>query len=160
MSQNHVDRFHLWILRPALHSSGPEEIRRACVPISPDLHGLFVIESGPIHGPNDIIFEWMPYNQLNDIKEINNVLYLAIWKDGPLYYCHHKKEYVRKSKNEKIIIFSCLYDLPIITSEFYDKVISYSFSDDIQIHGISQNPNTKEYFIVFQEKNVVKNIQM
>ncbi|CAB5298030.1 unnamed protein product [Rhizophagus irregularis] len=80
----------------------------------------------------------------------------SIWKDGPLYYCHHKKEYVRKSKNEKIIIFSCLYDLPIITSEFYDKVISYSFSDDIQIHGISQNPNTKEYFMVFQDEHCEK----
>ncbi|CAB4420289.1 unnamed protein product [Rhizophagus irregularis] len=103
-----------------------------------------------IREPNDIIFEWIPYNQLNDIKEINNVLYSAIWKDGPLYYCHHKKDYVRKSENEKVIIFSCLYDLPIITKEFYDKVKSYFDLYDFPIYGISQNPNTKEYFMVFQ----------
>uniref|UniRef100_U9U9U5 Protein kinase domain-containing protein n=1 Tax=Rhizophagus irregularis (strain DAOM 181602 / DAOM 197198 / MUCL 43194) TaxID=747089 RepID=U9U9U5_RHIID len=111
-----------------------------------------------IREPNDIIFEWIPYNQLNDIKEINNVLYLAIWKDGPLYYCHHKKEYVRKSKNEKIFIFS-LYDLTIITNEFYYKVKSYFWSsslDNFPIYGISQNPNTKEYFMVFQDDHCEK----
>ncbi|CAB4412449.1 unnamed protein product [Rhizophagus irregularis] len=110
-----------------------------------------------IDKPNDIIFEWIPYNQLNDIKEINNVLYLAIWKDGPLYYCHHKKEYVRKSKNEKVIIFS-LYDLSIITNEFYDKIESYFrlYSFEFPIYGISQNPNTKEYFIVFQDNHCEK----
>ncbi|CAB5297974.1 unnamed protein product [Rhizophagus irregularis] len=111
-----------------------------------------------IYEPNNIILEWIPYNQLNDIKEINNVLYLAIWKDGPLYYCHHKKEYVRKSKNEKVFIFS-LYDLTIITNEFYDKVKSYFFPRnfyEFQTYGISQNPNTKEYFMVFQDDHCEK----
>src|SRR5687767_5666632 len=37
---------------------------------------------------NDILFEWVPYNQFDDIKEISKgniaTIYSAIWKDGPL----------------------------------------------------------------------------
>lgn len=33
------------------------------------------------------VFEWIPYDQFSDIKIIrNHNSYLAIWKDGPLYY--------------------------------------------------------------------------
>src|SRR5688572_30153693 len=50
---------------------------------------------------NDIIFEWIPYNQFNDIKEIGEggfaTVYSAIWKDGPLYYDEDNEEYTRKS---------------------------------------------------------------
>src|SRR5688572_25065176 len=39
---------------------------------------------------NDIVFEWVPYNQFSDIKEIGKggfaTVYSAIWKDGPLKY--------------------------------------------------------------------------
>src|SRR5437016_2546512 len=37
---------------------------------------------------SDIIFEWIPYNQFNKIKEIGKG---AIWKDGPLYYSNYNK---------------------------------------------------------------------
>src|SRR5688572_14021404 len=37
---------------------------------------------------DDIIFEWIPYNQFNDIKEMSRdksaIICLAVWKDGPL----------------------------------------------------------------------------
>ena len=52
---------------------------------------------------NDIIFEWIPYNQFNNIEEISKgdfaTLYSATWKDGPLYY--YEKNYTRKS-NKKV----------------------------------------------------------
>ena len=39
---------------------------------------------------HDIVFEWIPYNQFNDIKEIGKsdfiTVYSAIWRDGPLRY--------------------------------------------------------------------------
>jgi hypothetical protein len=45
---------------------------------------------------NDILFEWIPYNQFNEIKETskNNsiTVYSAIWKDGPLYYNKYKRD--------------------------------------------------------------------
>ena len=37
---------------------------------------------------SDIVFEWIPYDQFSDIKEIGRggfaTVYSAIWKDGPL----------------------------------------------------------------------------
>src|SRR4051812_17604112 len=43
------------------------------------------------------IFEWIPYNQFSDIKEVGeNGFATAIWKDGPLRYNYDKKEYVRE----------------------------------------------------------------
>ena len=39
---------------------------------------------------DDIVVEWIPYNQFTDIKEIRKgdfeTVYSAIWKDGPLHY--------------------------------------------------------------------------
>ncbi|CAB5369439.1 unnamed protein product [Rhizophagus irregularis] len=41
-------------------------------------------------GPFDIGFEWIPYNQFDDVKEINKgdlaTTYTAIWNNGPLYW--------------------------------------------------------------------------
>ena len=72
-----------------------------------------------IHKPDNIIFEWIPYNHLNDIKEINNDLYSAIWNDdGPLYYCFRKREYVRKSGNQKVILE--MYNSPNISNKFLE----------------------------------------
>ena len=74
-----------------------------------------------IDNPNSIILEWIPYNQLNDIKEINSDLYSAIWKDGPLYFCFHKREYLRKSGNQKVIL-ETLYNSQNITNETLNEV--------------------------------------
>ncbi|RGB35064.1 hypothetical protein C1646_759780 [Rhizophagus diaphanus] len=39
---------------------------------------------------SDIIFEWIPYNQLSDIQEIGkddfDIMYSVTWKNGPLCY--------------------------------------------------------------------------
>ncbi|PKY58994.1 hypothetical protein RhiirA4_481385, partial [Rhizophagus irregularis] len=48
-----------------------------------------------INKPKDIIFEWISYNQFNDIKEINNTMYSALWNDGQLKYDRNKKEWTR-----------------------------------------------------------------
>src|SRR4051794_31422447 len=49
---------------------------------------------------NDILFEWIPYNQFSNIKEIGRggfaTVYSAIWKDGPLRYDYTQKDYIRK----------------------------------------------------------------
>src|SRR4051794_10384177 len=56
-----------------------------------------------IDSPYDIVFEWIPYNQFSDIKEVGRgdfaTIYSAIWKDGPLNYDSDNKEYVRQSYN-------------------------------------------------------------
>jgi hypothetical protein len=58
---------------------------------------------------NDVIFEWIPYNQFNEIKETgrNDLItaYSAIWKDGPLQY----NNYNRSNKNKEVAL-KCLYN--------------------------------------------------
>ena len=53
----------------------------------------------------DIIFEWIPYNQFDNIKKISKSdstkIYSAIWMDGPLYYNYSK--YTR-NQNEKVTL--------------------------------------------------------
>jgi hypothetical protein len=52
---------------------------------------------------NNIVFEWIPYNQFNEISEISKndliTVYSAIWRDGPLYY-----KYNKRNSNKKVIL--------------------------------------------------------
>ena len=57
---------------------------------------------------SDIVFEWIPYNQFSDIKEISSrddfaTIYSAIWKDGPLDYDHNNMKYIREV-NKKVAL--------------------------------------------------------
>jgi hypothetical protein len=62
---------------------------------------------------NDVIFEWIPYNQFNKIEKTGKndlmTVYSAIWKDGPLYYNSKHSEYVRDLN--KGVILKYLYNL-------------------------------------------------
>ena len=53
-----------------------------------------------ISSQNDIVFEWISYNQFINVKKIGQggfaTLYSAIWKEGPLHY-DYKKKYIRQS---------------------------------------------------------------
>ncbi|GBC12308.2 kinase-like domain-containing protein [Rhizophagus irregularis DAOM 181602=DAOM 197198] len=110
---------------------------------------------------DDMIFEWIPYDQFDDIKEIgegSDKVHLAIWKDGPLDYDKNKNEYTRKQQNKKIVLK--LYNLRNIINEFFidqDKKYSITYIGEVlRIHGISQYPNTEDYIIVFQDIYCVK----
>ena len=76
-----------------------------------------------IKNKNDIIFEWIPYNQFDNIEEISKgdfaTVYSAIWKNGPLYYGNNK-EYVRKPG--KKVALKCLHSSQDITNEFFNEV--------------------------------------
>ena len=69
---------------------------------------------------DDIIFEWISYNQFDNIKEITKgyfaTVYSAIWKDGPLYENHEREP------NKKVVL-KCLYNSQNITNEFLDEVV-------------------------------------
>ncbi|GES81575.1 kinase-like domain-containing protein [Rhizophagus clarus] len=104
----------------------------------------------------NIVFEWIPYNQFNYIsKEIGKggfaTVYSAIWKDGPLKYDVDKKMYTRIS-NKKIAL-KCLDNSQNQTDNFLNEVKEYSINrmDDIlNVYGISQNPDTKDFIIVLE----------
>ena len=70
----------------------------------------------------DVVFEWIPCNQLNDIKEINKgdfaTIYSAIWNDGPLNYNYGK--YIRKP--DKKVVLKCIHNSQNIDNEFLNEV--------------------------------------
>ncbi|EXX56655.1 Frk1p [Rhizophagus irregularis DAOM 197198w] len=100
-----------------------------------------------INSHNDIVFEWIPYSQLDDIKKIGEgdfaaEVYSAIWKNGMLYYDYSIHEY-KRTQNKKVTL-KYLYNSQNITNVFINKIKAYP------VYGISQHPETKDYVIVFQ----------
>jgi hypothetical protein len=51
-----------------------------------------------IYTTNNIIVEWIPYNQFNNIKNIDkdsfSAVYSAIWKDGSLKYSFKERKQI------------------------------------------------------------------
>ncbi|CAB5385286.1 unnamed protein product [Rhizophagus irregularis] len=102
---------------------------------------------------DDIIFEWIPYSQFNEFKEIGKngfmAIYSAIWKNGPLHYIDRYNAYGRNS-NKKITL-KCLHK----SQKTIDKVLNKAriYSKILEIYGISQNPNTKDFILVLNNIN-------
>ena len=75
-----------------------------------------------IENTADKVFEWIPYNQFSDIKEIGRngfaTVYSAIWKDGPLEYNRDIGEYVKLSMNYKVTLKCSQH----ITNEILNEV--------------------------------------
>jgi hypothetical protein len=73
---------------------------------------------------NDVVFEWIPYNQFIEIKETgkNNsiTVYSAIWEDGPLYYDYDKEEYTRDLNKE--VALKCLQNSQITIEYLINEV--------------------------------------
>ena len=73
---------------------------------------------------SDITFEWIPYNQFNNVEEISKgdvaTIYSAIWKDGPLYY-NYQNKHVRENSDKKVVL-KCIHNSQNITDEFLDEV--------------------------------------
>ncbi|CAB5393118.1 unnamed protein product [Rhizophagus irregularis] len=95
-----------------------------------------------------IVFEWIPYNLFNKIEEIiKSGIYSAVWKKGPLYYDNQKNIYIRNKIKNKRVTFTKIYNLQDIANEVLNEAKNYS---DCEIYGVSQDPSTNEYFIIFQ----------
>jgi hypothetical protein len=90
-----------------------------------------------INNLNDIIFEWIPYNQFNNIKEIGkssySTVYSAIWKDGPLYYDNVKMELKRVS--EKKVALKCfkynICNIQNIINKLLNKVCNPFYTSNL-----------------------------
>ncbi|GBC01713.1 hypothetical protein RclHR1_00430030 [Rhizophagus clarus] len=106
-----------------------------------------------INNPNDMVFEWIPYNQFKNIKQIGkggfSTVYSAEWENGLLYY---DKEWKRGSS--KNVALKCLYKSQNVTDEFLNEIKAYSMNkyggNIIKIYGISQDPETKNHILVLQ----------
>jgi hypothetical protein len=69
----------------------------------------------------DLIFEWIPYNELIEINEMGKGGFsVAIWKEGPLHYNIIEKEWIRNSYNE--VVLKRLSNSQNLTDEFLSEV--------------------------------------
>ena len=82
-----------------------------------------------INNHNDMMFEWIPYNQFNKIKEIGkdgfSTVFSAIWKNGQLNYNYYKKIYKRNLKNQNQKVSLKCYNSQNITDEFFNEVQNF-----------------------------------
>ncbi|CAB5379105.1 unnamed protein product [Rhizophagus irregularis] len=96
----------------------------------------------------NVVFEWIPYDKFIEIEKIEGSDFAtAIWKDGSLSY-DDKEEWIRISYEE--VILRILYVSENITDEFINKVKSYLTYN--KNYGISQNPDTRNYILVFSNE--------
>src|SRR2546430_13983278 len=62
---------------------------------------------------SNIVFEWIPYNQFSNIKEIGRggfaTVYSAIWKDGLLKHNRDSEEYDTRKSNYEVAL-KCLHN--------------------------------------------------
>ena len=68
---------------------------------------------------DDIVLEWIPYNQFDEIKEIDEqdliTIYSAKWKNGPLHWDESSRKYKR---NQDInVILKCLRNTDELLNE-------------------------------------------
>jgi hypothetical protein len=77
-----------------------------------------------INDLSDIVFEWIPYGQFDNIEEISKggdvTVYSAIWKNGPLSYNCVKKKLTRVLDRKVVLKF--LHSSQSITYRFLDEV--------------------------------------
>ncbi|CAB4416077.1 unnamed protein product [Rhizophagus irregularis] len=105
-----------------------------------------------INDYNDIVLEWIPYNQFNEIKETGKnslmTVYSAIWKDGPLHYKYQEFEYKRDSY--KKVDLKCLYNTQESINSLVNEAKKYSIKHEVfqVLYGITQNPDTGDYILV------------
>ncbi|GES81598.1 kinase-like domain-containing protein [Rhizophagus clarus] len=104
---------------------------------------------------DDTIIEWIPYNKFKNIKKMGeNGLTTATWKGGKLkYYWKYENERIKK------VTLKFLSDSQDLINDISNEVKVYSIRRDGEpkIYGISQNPDTKDYVIVFQKSCNCKN---
>jgi len=72
-----------------------------------------------INCPCEKVFEWIPYDQFDNIKNVNKDG-LAIWKSGPLNYNLSENEYIR-IQNQKVGL-RYLYNSQNMISQILNKV--------------------------------------
>ncbi|UZO05279.1 uncharacterized protein OCT59_025637 [Rhizophagus irregularis] len=105
-----------------------------------------------IEGYHNIIVEWIPYNQFNNVKKIGKDGFAkAIWKDGLLKYNEEERKYERKPNKE--VTLKCLNNSQNVISDLLNEAKVYFLSLKIYdntptIYGISRNPDTNDYIIV------------
>ncbi|CAB4433465.1 unnamed protein product [Rhizophagus irregularis] len=103
------------------------------------------------------IIEWIEYSNLKNIELIAHggfgSVYKAIWKDGPIVsgqaWDLNKSEWKRKNKKE--VAVKKFQNVTIVSSDFLNENGGF---ETIRIYGVTRDPQSGEYAIVTEFKNV------
>uniref|UniRef100_U9TW19 Uncharacterized protein n=1 Tax=Rhizophagus irregularis (strain DAOM 181602 / DAOM 197198 / MUCL 43194) TaxID=747089 RepID=U9TW19_RHIID len=92
--------------------------------------------------------EWIPYDKLHNIKYIEKIgVFKANWIDGYINnWDNINQNWVRYGKN-MVITLKCLSNPKIGASNFINKI-----ETDYKFYGITQDPQTKDYMMVLNDK--------
>src|SRR5581483_8133382 len=75
---------------------------------------------------NKLVFEWIPYNQFNDVKGLGKSdltsIYSAVWRNGPLYYDYHNKKEWKRESYKKVVL---KYFLQNLVDELLNEVRNF-----------------------------------
>ncbi|RIA82112.1 kinase-like domain-containing protein [Glomus cerebriforme] len=103
--------------------------------------------------------EWVPFENFKDVTYITKggfgKIYSAIWPDGAITSWDIENQQWERDTNEKIALKS-LDNSADICADFFNEVKSHlqiPLYDIIKCHGITQDPNTKDYMMVLQYCN-------
>ncbi|RIA89836.1 hypothetical protein C1645_182404 [Glomus cerebriforme] len=103
-----------------------------------------------VNKSSDTIFEWIPYDQFDNIEEMGKydcaTTYSAIWNVG-------LPKYKEKGLSTIKVVLKRLYNTQNITNEILDEVKIYAKYDFIKMYGISQNSDTKDYVMVYSSSS-------
>ncbi|RIB27856.1 kinase-like domain-containing protein [Gigaspora rosea] len=102
------------------------------------------------------MIEWIPFDRLVNIQKIEKSLYSATWLDGIRKIDGDDYNYMRKREPSCIVALKALYgseENPLSIKEF-DNYINCSLGGiKLRVYGLTQNPETKEYIMVYQYFN-------
>ncbi|GBB88068.1 hypothetical protein RclHR1_01460018 [Rhizophagus clarus] len=105
-----------------------------------------------IDSSKDIIFEWIPYNQFSNVKNIENNYAIATWNNGPLYYSFVKKRYTRNNSDKIVSLEYLLNSHELRNNKEEIKHYLNSLKKEFKVYGFSQNPDTGDYMLVIHGK--------
>ncbi|RGB39129.1 kinase-like domain-containing protein [Rhizophagus diaphanus] len=94
------------------------------------------------------VLEWIPSDRLYNIKYVSGKkMYRANWTDGCIYKWDNENENWKRVNQHMTVDLKSLNNSNNISLEFMNKVkLNYEF------YGITQNPETKNYMMVLNNK--------
>uniref|UniRef100_U9USB2 Protein kinase domain-containing protein n=1 Tax=Rhizophagus irregularis (strain DAOM 181602 / DAOM 197198 / MUCL 43194) TaxID=747089 RepID=U9USB2_RHIID len=115
-----------------------------------------VLQKESLHPDN--IVEWIPYNNLQDIKYITkggcSEIYSAIWIGGHYIEWNSKEQQFKRSGTFKVILKK-LENVENANRSWFDEAISHlalsnKFPSVVNCYGLTQDPTNGDYMLVMQ----------
>ncbi|GBB90872.1 hypothetical protein RclHR1_00180010 [Rhizophagus clarus] len=103
----------------------------------------------------DNIIEWIPYNNLQNIKYITkgecSEIYSAIWIDGPYFEWNLKEQQLKRAGAFKVILKK-LKDVVSAKRNWFEEakphlILSNRYNNITKCYGLTQDPTNEDYML-------------